>query len=173
MKNLLFFVLFFCFTSHAQYSLDTIANMKAWASTYKNADIYGKTASGDIYNVSIVNHYLEDGTPDSMEIVRVNLTNHTTLHKKINQPSSVSAVWISGMDSLGQVYMSLIVGVRCVWKFKLGNDYINVDMFKAVKTIETLTSEVEELKSEIAELKGLIYEKKSPVKLIYTGKVKK
>lgn len=52
------------------------------------------------------------------------------------------------------------------------SNYINVDMYKAVKQIELQSAEIEELKAEIAELKGIIYDKKKPVKLIYKGKIK-
>lgn len=62
------------------------------------------------------------------------------------------------------------------WSYTSQNDsigkWIQVDMYKTIKTIEKQSNEIEELKAEIAELKGLIYKKKAPVKLIYTGKTK-
>lgn len=116
--------------SYSQYTLDT-TNMKAWSSTFMNGNVYGFTSNGHYYNMSFVNHY---GVNDSIEIIRSDLTNHTTTSKLIGHRSSSSAFWISSFDSLGQFYTSFNSLGRQIWKFNfkdsiyaenLGNGFLD------------------------------------------------
>lgn len=60
------------------------------------------------------------------------------------------------------------------WAFygEKDGEFINVDMEKALRTIEQQSKEIEELKEMVYKLSGKKYTKKTPVKLVYTGKVK-
>lgn len=119
MKKLLYILLFFASTASAQFTKDTIVKMKAYTSTFMNGNAYGIMTNGHYYNFSLVNHYLNNNplTPDSIEVVRADLTSHITTSKKISHISSTSAIWINNFDSLGQFYVSFNSGGREIWKF--------------------------------------------------------
>jgi hypothetical protein len=59
------------------------------------------------------------------------------------------------------------------WSFHSERDgkFITVDMTKAMRTIEQQSKDIEDLKAMVNKLAGKTYQKKKPVKLIYTGKV--
>jgi hypothetical protein len=52
-----------------------------------------------------------------------------------------------------------------------GDRYIAVDWTKALRTIEKQSKDIEDLKAMVNKLAGKTYQKKKPVKLVYTGKV--
>lgn len=64
---------------------------------------------------------------------------------------------------------------KMAWSFysERKEEYITADMTKALRTIEQQSKEIEELKEMVNKLMGKSYQKKKPVKLIYTGKTRK
>lgn len=118
MKKLLYILFFFSTVASAQYTLDT-TNMKAWSTTYMNTGVYGRMSNGHFYNASFVMHYFNGNTntPDSIEVVRADLTNHTTTSKIMQHPSGIGMIWRTVFDSLGQFYIGMANIRRDIWKF--------------------------------------------------------
>lgn len=132
-----------------------IGGTTAGASATKSLALFnGTIPSGNVTDG--VQLYAEDVTASSELKVRDEAGNITTL-----SPHNFSHIPEGPADSLAWSYYS-----------ERNGQYINVDMYKAIKTIEQQSEEIEELKRQVAELKGVVYRKKNPVKLIYTGKTK-
>ena len=130
-RTLIFlFILGNSILAKTQYTIDTVYKMKAWTNTWMDfaVPLYGTTSDGHIYKVSFINNYLNgnQSTPDSISIVRVDLTNHVATSKKINHLSSVSTLWQYTFDSLGQFYVGFNTLGREIWKFNF-KDSIKAD----------------------------------------------
>jgi hypothetical protein len=130
MKNLLLILLVLPIFCKSQIMFDTLSAV-AWQNTYTPINtVYGTTAEGHPYVFGINNRY--NGTsPLPIQIVVTDIiTGHTTYKEVPNTVSNASIYWNCGMDSLGNVYISLVYGYRRVLKvnFKYRDSIIVKDL---------------------------------------------
>jgi hypothetical protein len=118
------FFLLFPVTIHAQLfngqTLTKFPHVVPTRSTFMSANLFGLAKDGSIYNVSFVNHYLNNdpNKPTEPEVARIDLTHQTTTYQTMTGAvSSPGALWNSCMDSLGNIYTPFNRQLW-IWKFK-------------------------------------------------------
>lgn len=131
MKKPLLLLLLLPLFSYSQITFDTLKKAVAWQNTYTPINtVYGTTAEGHPYVLGINNRY-NGTTPLPIQIVVTDIITGNTTYKEVpNTVSNASIYWNSGMDSIGNVYISLIYGYRRVLKvnFKYRDSIIVKDL---------------------------------------------
>jgi hypothetical protein len=140
------------------FSFDVMNNgagvASAWKVTARGMELYNGTAPTTSVTDGI-RLYSEDVAASAELKVRDEAGNITTL-----SPHNFTGIPQGRSNPLAWSFYSEKEG-----------KYINADMAAALQTIEQQSAEIEELKEMVSILMGKKYQKKAPVRLIYTGDV--